>query len=231
MNRLKNAAIVILAAAFVAIVAFGLKTWNNEGVAMSSQEEKTAVVYQSAPEIKITSDNLFTPEGVTNTAVTLSFSGSKLKDTYLNGKSLEKAEEAMVDKDGAYEAIAETEEGQKVILKFTIDSKAEIDAASAVKGSTLKSEAYTGEIKAPEVGPVVQAVSPADLKNGGTVSAESVEIAYSSADGIASVTLDGEAMDITGSVISYMSGAHSLMVTDTKGQSTVFTFTNTYGEE
>ena len=232
MNKFKNMAIAVLAVAFIAVTVFGLKTWNDDGIAKSGQsEKKTTEAAKQAPEVKITSDNQFTPEGITNTAVTLSFSGSDIKDTYLNGRSLEKAEEALVEKAGVYEAIAETQSGEKVMLKFTIDPQLQIDPATAVKADSLKSEAYTGEIKPPAEGPVVQAVNPAALKNGGSVSAEVIEIAYSSPDGIASVVLDGETMEITGSVTSYAAGSHNLTVTDNKGQSTVFTFTNTYGEE
>ena len=231
MNKTKNIVIIVLGVVFIAVVAFGLKTWDNEGQQLSSQNEKElTAAYKSEPIIRVTSDNLFTSENVTASPVVLSFIATGIKDTYINGQSLEKATEAMVDQAGVYEAIIESEGGLKAILKFTIDPNLQIETGSAIKGDEIRSEMYTGEIKPPVIAPVVKALSPDTLTNGGSVSAEEIIIEYSSPEGISSVVLDDEEMEVTGTVTSYMPGQHRLVVTDNKGQSTVYTFTNTYDE-
>ncbi|MEG0309676.1 MAG: hypothetical protein RR310_05085 [Eubacterium sp.] len=234
MKKYKNFIIIILVIAFFVIMIYGLKTWNNAGKEMASKEPPTTSVpvpsvinsKNSVPEIKITSDNNFMTGNITNTAVTVSIVSNDLKDIYVNGVSLGKSNEALLETPGSYEIIAENNDGVKSILKFNIDPVASMPTVGIIKSEAIKSEPYTGPITSP--GPVIETQSPENLVDGGTISAELVTLAYSSENEIASVTLDGEKMEIVGTVTSYVPGKHVVVVADAKGNSTTFTFTNNY---
>ncbi len=239
MKHVKNTVIVILFVVFCVIIVYGLKTWNNDGkkkVAANANQPSTSVQSTdktTAPTIMITSNNLFNENNVTNSDVSVAFKTSGLKDAFVNGISLndpqsqEKVTEALLSNPGNYEIIVEDNNGSKAVLRFSIDPNVVIAEEGGKKASDIKSEPYTGEV-AQIQGPVITAQTPAGLTNGGTVSSEFVTLAYSSPEQITSVTLDGEAMEIIGTVTSYMSGKHTVVVTDSKGASSTFTFTNNY---
>lgn len=241
MKHVKNIFIIALFVVFCIIIVYGLKTWNNDGKKKMAADGTLAPVTSvqktsGAPTITITSDNLFNADNVTNTEVSLTFKASDLKDVYVNGTSIndpqsqEKVTEALLSASGAYEVIVEDNAGSRAVLRFSIDPNAVIPAEGAKKASDIKSEPYTGEITPPQQsnGPVITAQTPAGLTNGGTVNTEFVTLAYSSPVSITSVTLDGDSMEIIGTVTSYMSGHHTVVVTDANGASSTFTFTNNY---
>ncbi len=240
MKHVKNTVIVILFVVFCVLIVYGLKTWNNDGkkkVAANANQPTTTVQNAdkaAAPMITITSNNLFNENNVTNGDVSVAFKASDLKDAFVNGTSLndpqsqEKVTEALLSNPGSYEIIAEDNNGSKAILRFSIDPNVVISEEGGKKASDIKSEPYTGEVAQIQQGPSITAQTPAELTNGGTVSSEFVTLAYSSPEQITSVTLDGEAMEVIGTVTSYMSGKHTVVVTDSKGASSTFTFTNNY---
>ncbi|MEG0509636.1 MAG: hypothetical protein RR579_09975 [Eubacterium sp.] len=238
MKKVKNIVIVILLLVLGIILFYGLKTWSNDGKDKAASEVKTTTSVQkqdtSVPTITITSTNTFDQNNVTNSDVSLSFKASNLKDVYINGQSIndaqstEKITEAIVTSPGAYEVIIEDSSGSKAIIKFSIDPGVVMPTEGSKNASEIKSEAYTGEIKAVPQGPIIKAQVPSSLTNGGTVAVEFVTLDYTSTNTIQSVTLDGERMEITGSVTTYVSGKHTVVVTDTTGASSTFTFTNNY---
>lgn len=239
MKHVKNTVIVILFVVFCVLIVYGLKTWNNDGkkkVAANTSQPTTTVQNTdktTAPTITITSNNFFNENNVTNGDVSVAFKASDLKDAFVNGTSLndpqsqEKVTEALLSNPGNYEIIVEDSNGSKAVLRFSIDPNAVISEEGGKKASDIKSEPYTGEAVQVQ-GPTITAQTPAGLTNGGTVSSEFVTLAYSSPEQITSVTLDGEAMEVIGTVTSYMSGKHTVVVTDSKGASSSFTFTNNY---
>lgn len=237
MKKIKNIVIVLLLLALGIVLFYGLKTWSNDGKDKAAEVKTTTSVQKqvpSVPTITITSTNNFDQNNVTNSDVSLSFKASNLKDVYINGQSIndtqstEKITEAIVTSPGAYEVIVEDSSGSKAIIKFSIDPEMVVPTEGSKKASDIKSEAYTGEIKVAPQGPTITAQVPSTLTNGGTVATELVTLDYTSANTIQSVTLDGERMEIIGSVTTYVSGKHTVVVTDITGASSTFTFTNNY---
>ncbi|WP_195270214.1 hypothetical protein [Eubacterium sp. 1001713B170207_170306_E7] len=239
MKQVKNTVIVILFVVFCVIIVYGLKTWNNDGKKkVEANGDQPTVTAQNtdkttSPTITITSNNIFNENNVTNGDVSVMFKASDLKDAYVNGTSLndpqsqEKVTEALLLNPGTYEVIVEDNSGSKAVLRFSIDPNVVVPAEGGKKASDIKSEPYTGEV-AQVQGPTITAQTPSGLVNGGTVSAEFVTLAYSSPQQVTSVTLDGETMEVIGTVTSYMSGKHTVVVTDSSGASSTFTFTNDY---
>lgn len=239
MKHIKNIIIVVLFVLFCVIIVYGLKTWNDDGKKKIKADESqpTTTVQKTDkndnPAITITSNNVFGENNVTNGEVSVMFKASDLKDAFVNGTSLndsqskEKVTEAVLSNPGAYEVVVEDNSGSKAVLRFSIDPNVVIPEGSGKKASDIKSEPFTGEV-AQVKGPAITAQTPAGLTNGGTVSSEFVTLAYSSSEQITSVTLDGDTVEIIGTVTSYMPGKHTVVVTDSKGASTTFTFTNDY---